>query len=139
MPFNVRVYSPQPCVERLTHIHHDPANLSLSEAAIVSRVCARLVGSEEEEEEEAVDASEDVEEIDALPVAAPTPVSFLEFQEEQAEWTVPTTHGTPPAPRGGHCTHLSLQTLCSHTTCDARSMRKDTAWRGELHLQRKVQ
>ena len=41
----------------------------------------------------------------------PAPISLLEIQEEQAEWEAPAIHGTPPAPRGGHCAHLQRETL----------------------------
>ena len=76
---------PQPCVERLTQIRHNPANLSLGEAAIVSSVCARL-------DAEADDRAAEAEEINALPAADQTEgqPSFLEFQADaKASSTAP--------------------------------------------------
>ena len=55
------------------------------------------------------------------------PLSFiqqLEFQEEQAEWSVFPSTGTPPSPRGGHCSHLVLQTLYIFGGCAAGTRSK---------------
>ena len=100
----------QPCDEKLARIKENPtnlaaANLTASEFAFVQEMCLRLDAEKGDKGNEVLAAGE----FPALPAA--TGPSFLEFQEEQAEWSAPVTHGTPPAPRGGHCAHFSLQTL----------------------------
>ncbi|KOO29704.1 tenascin isoform 2 [Chrysochromulina tobinii] len=51
-------------------------------------------------------------------------IQQLEFQEEQAEWSVFPSTGTPPSPRGGHCSHLVLQTLYIFGGCAAGTRSK---------------
>ena len=58
------------------------------------------------------------------PEASPpqgTPTSFLELQEEQADWAVASVKGTPPAPRSGHCAYLRYDSLYIFGGCGSGS------------------
>eukprot|EP00966_Prymnesium_polylepis_P244663 5658853-Prymnesium_polylepis.1 len=45
--------------------------------------------------------------VGGAPQASASSFLQLEFQEEQLEWSALTTYGAAPAPRGGHCVHVS--------------------------------
>ena len=104
----------QPCIGTLETIRDEVAHLSRHDRHEALRPLCGAAGANKTG---AVDEAKAATHHRARFNPMTRSMSLLEIQEEQAEWDVPTVHGTPPAPRGGHCAHLHRETLFTFGGC----------------------